>query len=72
MSADTALLQEATAAAVPAVFRGLNSSWPAVQKWRGSSGLRYLKESVGRAEVQVSQPGWVMHFMLMQFRSQPQ
>jgi hypothetical protein len=47
------VLKEATAAAVPAVFRGLNSSWPAVHKWDGPAGLRYLQAQAGDADVQV-------------------
>lgn len=48
------VLQQATSAAVPAVFRGLNSSWPALDKWAGVPGLHYLKHSAGHAEVQVN------------------
>lgn len=47
------VLNQAAAAAVPAVFRGLNSSWPALQKWDGLAGLRYLQAQAGDADVQV-------------------
>jgi hypothetical protein len=48
------VLQQATSAAVPAVFKGLNSSWPAVEKWAGIPGLDYLTQLAGHAEVQVN------------------
>jgi hypothetical protein len=47
------VLQQAEAAAYPAVFRGLNQSWPALQRWAGLQGLQHLQEAAGHATVQV-------------------
>jgi hypothetical protein len=48
-----AVFQQAEALAYPAVFRGLNASWPALQLWAGLEGLQHLKEAAGDATVQV-------------------
>jgi hypothetical protein len=48
------VFQQAEASAYPAVFRGLNKSWPALQRWAGLEGLKHLQEAAGDATVQVT------------------
>jgi hypothetical protein len=48
-----AVFQQAESLAYPAVFRGLNASWPALQRWAGLEGLQHLQAAAGDATVQV-------------------
>ena len=47
------VLREAESRAYPAVFRGINESWPAINKWAGQEGLAYPTQAAGPATVQV-------------------
>ncbi|KAF6263732.1 cupin-like domain-containing protein [Scenedesmus sp. NREL 46B-D3] len=47
-----AVFQQAESSAYPAVFRGLNRSWPALQQWAGLQGLQHLQATAGDATVQ--------------------
>lgn len=38
---------------VPLVMRGLVHDWPAIRKWKGSEGRRYMKEVAGGQEIKV-------------------